>query len=136
VVRNYNTVAYHNLILQLPPSRYRTHFVCCPVTVYQFSDGNLAISFQAWLLARYHRDGELLHPAAPNKVRAASVQPQGQPTDAVPAAATHRPTRTRLSHFSARTTQASEGAGGKMSISQTANSISGGDSPCLAPAPL
>src|SRR5215471_7455201 len=131
VVRNDNTVGFHNLILQLPPSRHRAHFVRCPVTVHQFSDGHLGISYQGRLLARYDSGGELLHPTtAPNKVRAASAQPPGQPTNAVPAAASHWRTRSRLSHFSARTPQASEGAGGKMSISQTANSTPGGDSPC------
>ena len=58
-----------------------------------------------------------------------------QHANAVPAAAPHWRTRSRLSHFPARTPQAGEGAGGKMSISQTANSTPGGDSPCPA-APL
>src|SRR6516225_4197695 len=135
VVRNDNTVGYHNLILQLPPSRYRAHFVRCPVTVHQFSDGHLGISYQGRLLARYDRGGELLHPTTPNKVRAASAQPPGQPTTAVPAAAPHWRTRSRLSHFSARTPQTGEGAGEKMSISQTANSTSGGNSSCPAASP-
>ena len=135
VVRNDNTVGYHNLILQLPPSRYRAHFVRCPVTVHQFSDGHLGISYQGRLLARYDRGGELLHPITPNKVRAASAQPPGQPTTAVPAAAPHWRTRSRLSHFSARTPQTGEGAGEKMSISQTANSTSGGNSSCPAASP-
>ena len=135
VVRNDNTVGYHNLILQLPPSRYRTHFVRCPVTVHQFSDGKLGVSYQGRLLARYDHGGELLHPTTLNKVRAARAQPPGQHNNAVPAAAPHWRTRSGLSHFPARTRQASEGAGGKMSISQTANSTSGGDSPCPA-APL
>src|SRR5262249_17852446 len=134
VVRNDNTVSFHNLTLQLPPSRHRIHFVRCPVTVHQFSDGNLGISFQGRLLARYDHGGELLHPttAATNKVRAATAQPPGQPTDAVAAAARHRRTQSGLSHFSARTPQAGEGAGGKMSISQPTNSTSGGNSPCPA----
>ena len=135
VVRNDNTVGYHNLILQLPPSRYRTHFVRCPVTVHQFSDGKLGVSYQGRLLARYDHGGELLHPTTLNKVRAARAQPPGQHNNAVPAAAPHWRTRSGLSHFPARTRRASEGAGGKMSISQTANSTSGGDSPCPA-APL
>ena len=120
VVRNDNTVSFNNLILQLPPSRERIHFVRCPITVHQFSDGKLGISYQGRLLARYSRDGELLHPttASSNKVRAASVQPLGQPTNAAPAAAPHWRTRSRLSHFSARTPQAGEGAGEKMSITQ------------------
>ena len=132
VVRNDNTVGYHNLILQLPPSRYRTHFVRCPVTVHQFSDGKLGVSYQGRLLARYDHGGELLHPTTLNKVRAARAQPPGPHNNAVPAAAPHWRTRARLSHFSARTPQTGEGAGEKMSISQTANSTSGGDSPCPA----
>jgi hypothetical protein len=46
--------------------------VRCPVTVHQFSDGNLGISYQGRLLARYDRDGELIHPttAASKRVRA------------------------------------------------------------------
>jgi len=135
VVRNDNTVSFHNLTLQLPPSRERIHFVRCPVTVHQFSDGQLGISYQGRLLARYDCGGELLHPATPNKVRAATAQPPRQHANAVPAAAPHWRTRSRLSHFPARTPQAGEGAGGKMSISQTANSTPGGDSPCPA-APL
>ena len=134
VVRNDNTVGFHNLILQLPPSRQRIHFVRCPVTVHQFSDGNLGISYQGRLLARYDCEGELLHPAT-NKVRAARAQPPGRRTNAVPAAAPHWRTQSGLSHFPARTPQTGEGAGGKMSISQTANSTLGGDSPCPA-APL
>src|SRR5215472_16172163 len=81
VVRNDNTVSFNNLILQLPPSRERIHFVRCPITVHKFSDGRLGISYQGRLLARYSRDGELLHhptTASSNKVRAASVQPLGQ----------------------------------------------------------
>src|SRR5262249_20145083 len=105
VVRHDNTVGFHNLILQLPPSRHRAHFVRCPVTVHQFSDGQLGLSYQGRLLARYDRGGELLHPAsaAPNKLRAARVQPPGQHTNAVPAAAPHWRTQSGLSHFPART---------------------------------
>jgi hypothetical protein len=136
VVRNDNTVGFQNLLLQLPPSRHRAHFVRCPVTVHQFSDGTLGISYQARLLARYDSRGELLHhAAAPNKVRAAGAQPLGRPKDAVPAAATHQRTRSRISHFSTPAPVNSEGAGGKMSISQSALSNAGGDSPCLT-APL
>jgi len=132
VVRNDNTVGFHNLILQLPPSRPRAHFVRCPVLVHQFSDGHLGISYQGRLLARYDSGGHLLHPAttAPNKVRAAAAQPPGQQTNPGPAPATPRSTQSRTSHFSTRTPEAREGAGGKMSISQPPNPNSGGVSPC------
>jgi transposase len=130
VVRNDNTVMFQNLVLQLPPSRYRTHFVRCPVTVHQFSDRNLGISYQGRLLARYNSCGEPLHPTTPNKVRAASAQPLGRQTDAVPAAALHLRTRLRNLHFSARAPVPSAGAGGKMSLTQPSNFNSGGDSAC------
>jgi hypothetical protein len=65
IVRNNNTVGFHNLILQLPPSRYRAHFVRCPVTVHQFSDGKLGVSYQGRLLARYDRGGSCCTPPPP-----------------------------------------------------------------------
>jgi hypothetical protein len=119
IVRNDNTVVFQNLVLQLPPSRQRAHFVRCPVTVHQFSNGQCGVSYQGRLLARYDSAGQLLHPpATPNKVRGTNGQAPGRPTDAVPALATHSRPPTRISHFSARSPEVCEGAGGKMSISQ------------------
>jgi hypothetical protein len=73
IVRNDNTVTFTNLILQLPSTRHRIHFVRCPVTVHQFSNGTLGMSYQGRLLARYDATGGPLHPS-PNKERAASAQ--------------------------------------------------------------
>jgi hypothetical protein len=73
VVRNDNTVTFKNVILQLPSTRQRIHFVRCPATVHQFSNGTLAVSYQGRLLARYDARGEPLHPN-PNKERAATAQ--------------------------------------------------------------
>src|SRR5216684_1581964 len=61
--RNDNTVTFKNLVLQLPQTRHRTHFVRCPVTVHQFADGKLGISYQSRLLARYDAAGQPLHPS-------------------------------------------------------------------------
>jgi hypothetical protein len=72
-VRNDNTVTFKHLILQLPSTRQRIHFVRCPVTVHQFSNGTLGISYQGRLLARYDALGGPLYPS-PNKERAASAQ--------------------------------------------------------------
>lgn len=130
IVRNDNTVVFQNLSLQLPPSKHRTHFVRCPVIVHQFSDRTLGVSFQGRLLARYDPAGQPLHPA-PNKVRAASAQPLGRPTDAVPAAALRSQSRSRNLHFSTRAPRG-EGAGGKMSLTQTPNPNPSGVSPCPA----
>ena len=117
IVRNDNTVVFHNLILQLPTTRQRMHFVRCPVTVHQFANATLGVSYQGRLLARYDSNGGLL-PARPTatKVRAASAQRPGRPKNAVPAAALHWTARTQNPHFFARTPKPGESAGEKMSL--------------------
>jgi len=117
IVRNDNTVVLRNLILQLPTTRQRIHFVRCPVTVHQFSNDTLGVSYQGRLLARYDSSGGLL-PAtpAPNKVRAASAQRPGRPNNAVPPAASHWTARTQNPHFFARTPKPGESADEKMSL--------------------
>jgi transposase len=60
VVRNDHTVSAGSLTLQLPPSKERVSFARCPVTVHEFLDGTLGVSFQGKLLARYDQAGELL----------------------------------------------------------------------------
>jgi hypothetical protein len=57
IVRNDNTVIFRNLILQLCSTPSRLHFVRCPVTVHQFSDRTLGVSYQGQLLARYDSHG-------------------------------------------------------------------------------
>jgi transposase len=113
-VRNDNTVTFKNLILQLPSTRQRIHFVRCPVTVHQFSNGTLGVSYQGHLLARYHATGEPLHP---NQERAATTQRLA--STAVRRVAMHRRTRAQNPHFSARTQKAVRSADEKMSVAQT-----------------
>jgi len=60
VVRRDNTVTFNNLVLQIPELRSRPDFSRCPVTVHEFTDGTLGISYQNKLLGRFTRDGELL----------------------------------------------------------------------------
>jgi hypothetical protein len=60
VVRNDSTVTFGALTLQLPPTRWRRHFVRCPVVVHEFSDATLGVSHQGRLLGRYDRRGTLL----------------------------------------------------------------------------
>jgi transposase len=117
IVRNDNTVTFKNLILQLPATRHRIHFVRCPVTVHQFSNGTLGISYQGRLLARYDAAGGTLHPTSPNKARTASTQRLARM--AVRRVATHWPMRSQNPHFSARTQNAGERAGGKILLSQS-----------------
>jgi hypothetical protein len=60
VVRNDSTVTFNRLVLQLPPSRHRAHYVRCPVLVHEFPDATLGVSYQGRLLARYSPQGDLL----------------------------------------------------------------------------
>src|SRR5438876_8807805 len=115
IVRNDNTVTFKNLILQLPSTRQRIHFVRCPVTVHQFADGTLGISYQGRLLARYDAAGGPLQPS-PSKERAAAAQRLA--SQAVGRVATHRRTRTQSPHFSAHTQKAVRSAGEKMPVAQ------------------
>jgi len=118
IVRNDNTVTFKNLILQLPSTRQRAHFVRCPVTVHQFANGTLGVSYQGRLLARYDAAGGPLHPS-PNKERAATAQPLA--SKAVRRVATHWPAPTQNPHFSTGTQKAVRSAGGKMSVAQATN---------------
>src|SRR5215470_12264256 len=118
VVRNDNTVTFKNLILQLPSTRQRIHFVRCPVLIHQFSNGTLGISYQGRLLARYDASGQPLSPN-PNKERAATAQRLA--SQAGRRLATQWPTRIQNPHFPTRTQKAVRSAGGKMSVAQTTN---------------
>lgn len=60
VVRNDSTVTFNKLVLQLPPTRDRLHYVRCPVLVHEFTDGTLGVSYQGRLVARFSRNGDLL----------------------------------------------------------------------------
>ena len=100
VVRNDNTVTFKNLILQLPSTRQRIHFVRCPVTVHQFSNGTLGISYQGRLLARYDASGGPLQPSS-SKERPASAQRLA--SRAVQRVAAHWRTRSQNSHPSNQT---------------------------------
>jgi hypothetical protein len=56
-VGNDNTVAWHRLRLQLPPSRLRPHFVRAVVRVHEYPDGTLAVFFGPHRLADYDAGG-------------------------------------------------------------------------------
>lgn len=63
VVRNDSTVTFNRLVLQLPRTRERAHYVRCPVLVHEFADESIGVSYQGRLLARYDRTGVLLEAA-------------------------------------------------------------------------
>ncbi len=123
IVRNDNTVAFQGMVLQLPQTRYRTHFVRCAVIVHQFPNHTLGISYQGRLLARYDSAGQLLI----HKERAAPAQAPGRPTAAVPSPAPQLPARIRSQHFSARAPDAGESAGEKMSLTQPLQTPTAGE---------
>jgi transposase len=57
VVGNDNTVRYHRLVLQLPPSPLRPHFVKAKVRVHHYPDDTLAVFHGPRCLARFASDG-------------------------------------------------------------------------------
>jgi transposase len=57
VVANDNTVRYHGLSLQIPPSPLRPHFVKAKVRVHEYPDGHLAVFHGPRRLASYTADG-------------------------------------------------------------------------------
>lgn len=85
-VNNDSTVCFNGLTLQLPPTACRPHYVRCEVSVHEFPEGTLGISYQGRLLARYSHSGQLLHQAPPPRavvrgktplaLRARSVSPR------------------------------------------------------------
>ena len=68
-VNNDSTVAFEGLSLQLPRTAERAHYVRCEVTVHEFPERELGISYQGRLLARYDRDGQLLSVPRPVAAR-------------------------------------------------------------------
>ena len=69
IVRNDNTVTYYRKILQIPPNRNRIHYVRCPVTVHEFIDRTLGVSYQSRLLGTYSEKGEILEKTTKKKQR-------------------------------------------------------------------
>jgi transposase len=58
-VGNDNTVKWHRLSLQLPPSRLRPHFVRATVRVHQYPDATIAVFLGPHRLADYSADGRI-----------------------------------------------------------------------------
>jgi len=58
-VGNDNTVKWHRLCLQLPPSRLRPHFVKATVRVHEYPDGTIAVFLGPHRLADYDADGAI-----------------------------------------------------------------------------
>ena len=125
IVRNDNTVAFHGMVLQLPQIRYRTHFVRCAVTVHEFPNDSLGISYQGRWLARYDSAGNL---RAKPKERAATAQRWASEPMLAGAPAPQLPARIQIPHFSARAPDPSESAGEKMSLAHSLQPHTPGES--------
>ena len=61
-VGNDNTVKWHRLRLQLPPSRLRAHFVKAKLRVHEYPDATLAVYWGPRRLADYDASGGLVGP--------------------------------------------------------------------------
>ena len=79
IVANDNTVRFEKLRLQLPRSEKRPHYCRCEVTVHEFPDGALGVSYNEELLGVYNRQGELrvVKDARGRKRLAKVVEPRG-----------------------------------------------------------
>ena len=60
-VGNDNTVKWRNLVLQIPPSPLRPHFVRATVRIHEYPDGRLAVFHGPHRLADYDVTGNLRH---------------------------------------------------------------------------
>lgn len=60
IVGNDNTVRFQGLVLQIPPSPWRPHFVKAKVRVHRYPDGRLALFHGPRLIARFHPNGRPL----------------------------------------------------------------------------
>lgn len=49
---------YKRLALQIPPDRYRHHYVKAKIRVHEYPDGTLAVFHGPRRLARYKADGQ------------------------------------------------------------------------------
>ena len=57
IVQNDNTIRYEGLILQIPPSPLRHHYVKTSVEVRKYLDGNLGIFYGHVCLGQYTQTG-------------------------------------------------------------------------------
>jgi len=60
IVAKDNTVSYNNIILQIPKSQHRHHFVKAEVTINHYPDDSLAIFHGHLCLARYNKEGIII----------------------------------------------------------------------------
>ena len=90
-VANDNTVRWKGLVLQIPPSPLRPHFVRATVRVHEYPDATFAIFHGPRCLARFRADGRLIDDPA-RRAASRSPRPAGGYVDgASPRPHPHRP---------------------------------------------
>ena len=62
LVGNDNTVRWRRLVLQIPPSPLRPHFVRAKLRVHEYPDATIAVFLGPHCLARYDHKGQLIDP--------------------------------------------------------------------------
>jgi hypothetical protein len=87
-VQNDSTVLFRQRALQLPRTPERLHYVRCPITVHEFPDATLGVSYGGRLLARYDADGALVPNGPPP--RAPRRRPTAVPGSVAARTAPHR----------------------------------------------
>lgn len=85
-----NTVRYLGMILQIPPSPFRHHYVKMRVRVHHYPDDSLAVFHGPREIGRYHPDGTLQdevqnNPRGCNPLRTGSGYASAGPAQAAPA---------------------------------------------------
>jgi len=78
-VTNDSLVSFEGRGLPVPRDDQRAHYVRCPVLVHEFPEGELGVSYQGRLLARYDRAGQLLPAPVPRPAGARNAQHTGTP---------------------------------------------------------
>ncbi len=86
-VQNDSTVLFRQRALQLPRTAERLHYVRCQVTVHEFPDATVGVSYCGRLLARYDADGALLPTTPPP--RALRHRPAAVPASVAARTASH-----------------------------------------------
>ena len=60
VVRKDSTVLIDGVVLQLPKTNQRAHYVRCPVLVHEMLNDTLVVTYQGRRIARFNKEGTLL----------------------------------------------------------------------------
>lgn len=90
-VGNDNTVRWNGLVLQIPDSPLRHHFVRASVRVHEYPDTTLAVFHGPYCLARYDAAGNLTHVPGLPAVRRSARSACGHVDDAKRRPHAHRP---------------------------------------------